>query len=171
MMQSIYQHPTDLTLAILVHELPYDLTVLTSATLQQQDWQFEFQIIGESHRVRILHQQRLILQEVLACIPISDKSCYHLKQFKHLKTHRHQQRGYQTEVWFSDCAGPLFEKPDLEVWFPEIFHQPPVTQIKWKHHEKAVEWWTLHLYPTVQNAITVLTYSKFERMVFCGPDY
>ena len=165
-LQPFYQRPNDLEFAVLSGELPVRLTILAQKTLASGDWQFLFHIIGESHFVTIRHKGKSVLHEVLACMQVPVAKCNHHHRFPGLHPHHYTGKQYTASVMFESNAAPKTRFPnrkiDLELAFPAIFGQTPVTQIGWEKTRDTLTWWTTHLYPEQSGLITVQTFSKFK---------
>jgi hypothetical protein len=165
-LQALYQRPNDLEFAVFSGELPVQLTILAQETLVSGDWQFLFHIIGESHFVTIKHKGKPILHEVLACMRLPVAKCEHHHRFPKLRPHHYTWEQYTASVTFESNTTPKMSltdrKIDLELAFPAIFGQTPVTQIGWGKSANTLTWWTTHLYPEQDDLITVQTFSKFK---------
>jgi len=157
-----HQKPTDLVLAILCTDAQLPLTVLDQSTLHHAQFSFTFQIIGESHAVRISHHETLILQEILACVAINPKLTTHHHPFGDLAPHEHTISNYHTAIAFTTHPIPLLSNPSLEVRFPAIHNQQPITQIAWEISENSIRWKTLHLYPSEHHIISVKSVSSYQ---------
>ncbi|MCI0709660.1 MAG: hypothetical protein L0154_05795 [Chloroflexi bacterium] len=161
-MKTIHQQPTNLVLGVLTSGHLHNLTVLQAEGVNAGCWSFEFQIIGESHRIIVRRDNLVVLQEILACVPLVAADCHHFKRFTRLGVHSFRQDSYGVDIWFSEEPVPLLEGANLEVWFPAVYHQQPVTQIKWDVLPNGIRWWTLHLYPLQTGTITVLSSSHLQ---------
>lgn len=161
-MKTIHQHPTELVLGVLTSQQLHNLTIVQSEQVNAGRWAFEFQIIGESHRIIARYNNVVVLQEILACVPLAADDCHHFKRFATLGAHTFRQDSYGMEIWFSEEPVPLLEGANLEVWFPAVHHSQPVTQIKWDVLPNGIRWWTLHLYPLQTRTITVLSSSHLQ---------
>lgn len=161
-----HQNPTDLILAILCTDTQLPLTVLDQSTIQHHHLTVTFQIIGESHAVHIAHQEKLILQEILACIDIPANQATHHHAFNQLAPHDYNIPNYCTTISFDthniDDSIPLLSNPSLEVRFPAIYGHQPITQIEWNTTDHSINWKTLHLYPSEHDIISVKSVSKYE---------
>lgn len=163
-MEFIHQEATDLVLGIVTHPLPFRLQSLQSTDLIIEDWHFTFQIIGESHAVLVKKAERLVWQEILACIPLHPDACYHYQAFPQLAAHHFHNTHYKIGVTFRFNSAenlPLLENPQLSHTFPS---QSPaaITQISWQVAETWVKWQTVHSYPSDNQVITVHTASEFN---------
>ena len=161
-MKTIHQHPTELVLGVLTNQQPHNLTVLQSKQVKIGRWSLDFQIIGESHRVIARYDTFVVVQEILACVPLVADDCRHFKRFATLGAHSFRQDAYEVAIWFSEEPVPLLEGANLEVWFPVVYHSQPVTQIKWDVLPTGIRWWTLHLYPLQTGTVTVLSSSHLQ---------
>ncbi len=162
MLPLIEQDPTSLSFGILSDSIQLQLNVLQEQVVTCGDWRFVFQIVGESHRVLIYHNDTVLQQEVLACIPLLAEDCQHYAQFEHLQDYQLNTSPYQFDIRFSTENVPLFTQVDMEVDFPQLHGVTPVTQLRWDDTGKSMRWWTLHLYPRSQDTVTVLTYSEYN---------
>jgi hypothetical protein len=50
----------------------------------------------------------------------------------------------------------------LEVIFPDVHGQTPLTRVVWEAHRGSVEWRTLHIYPQSNGAVCVHSKSVFN---------
>jgi hypothetical protein len=167
MILPIHQNPADLSLNILTTRLHLPLTVLKQHTLQIGAWSLQFHIIGESHLVTIEHDGVLVLSELLACVEVEASACLHHHRFNDLAAHCFQQLGYSIAVEFSDCYEDVPVEVDgvIEVAFPEIADQTPITRIVWTRiGEHAVRWHTLHVYPGEDKMACVHSLSYFDML-------
>jgi Protein of unknown function DUF2617 len=165
-MKTVLQKPTNLKLGILSTELPITLTALKRTAVSTGQWVFSFQIVGESHLVRIEHRGALILQEVLACIDVAAAHCVDCHDFGDRAAYRYKQRDYAVAVSFLDrpewTLPPADSRACLEVEFPTVYGHSPVTRIQWEVTAGAVRWWTLHLYPEPEHLTRVQSRSEFR---------
>jgi hypothetical protein len=159
----IIQHTKDLRLAILSEDVLASLTILQEARIHYGDWQVYFAIIGESHRIRIQHQEQFILEEILACVDVQANDCSHYHDFSDLTAHHYQQEQYRIHISFSDKI-PLKipSAQSIEYRFPVIYNLEPITRIEWKLEGNILFWWTLHSYAEPEKIITVHTQSEFH---------
>ena len=164
-MQVIFQKPTDLVLAIVEGELSSPLTVLKQTTLAAAQYRFVFSILGESHMVRVEHENGLIFHEVLACSELVSNNPVHYHRFNDLKAYRYHRAGYNIAISFevhrADRLLPASAETSLEVQFPETHGRIPVTRVEWQATETAMSWRTVHLYPTDRRATSVVSESIF----------
>jgi len=167
MILPIHQNPADLALNILTTRIHLPLTVLKQHTLQIGLWILRFHIIGESHLVTIEYDGVLVLCELLACVEVDASSCLHHHRFHDLAAHCFQKSGYSIAVEFSDSCGDAPVETDgvLEVAFPKIADQTPITRIVWTRvGENAVRWHTLHVYPDENKIACVHSLSYFDML-------
>lgn len=161
-----HQNPTDLILAILCTDTQLPLTILDQSVMEVGDLTFTFQIIGESHAVRITHNDTFMLQEILACIEIPTTAAAHYHPFSELASHDYTIPNYYTTVTFTSYTTtdpiPTLPAPNLEVRFPAIYGHQPITQIAWEIAENTVRWKTLHLYPSEHDIISVKSVSNYQ---------
>ncbi len=161
-MNVAHQRPMDLLLGVTRRELPLEWTILKTATVQIDQWGFVFHIVGESHRVRMMHHDNgLYLQEILACVELQPEDCLAYHAFHQLSAYNFQQDRYRIAVSFSDKPEGL-QETGLEVVFPKINGQAPITQIKWQQKDAIFRWWTYHLYPEHDRQVGVYTTSEFK---------
>lgn len=164
-MQPVHQSPADLQLNIIAGNLDAPLTRLKSNVHKLGLWTFTFHIIGESHLVTIERENQPLLNELLACVDFSPEAALHHHRFGDLEKHHYQGAGYAIGVRFEDTAGdhPRFDEKSLEVAFPPIHGQTPVTQIFWTPiGTTMMRWRTLHMYPHQGGAVYVRTLSYFD---------
>ena len=161
MIQSVQQKPTDLILANVI-QLPSSITVLKQQSVSIGVWSLVFQIIGESHIVSVTHKQKTLFHEMLACINVNRDHCHHHHPFSQLQTHTYTRDSYQVSVEFSETPSwhiPLQSDTDyIEVIFPNICGQTPITRILWQFIDNTLSWWTLHVYP--ERDITTFVHTK-----------
>ena len=165
MILPIHQNPADLSLNILTARVPLSLTVLMQQTLQLGPYTLQFHIIGESHLVTIEYDGALVLCELLACVAVDANACLHHHHFNDLEAHCFQRPGYSISVEFSDCYGDVPVEADgvLEVTFPKIGNQTPITRIVWTLvSESTMRWHTLHVYPDEMKMVCVHSLSYFD---------
>ncbi len=168
MIEPIHQDPADLVLTILTGKLETPLTILKQATLEIEGWLLTFHIIGESHIVTVVHEGVTVLCELLACVDAAASSCVHCHTFGDLTKHCFAQPGYSIEVNFDDqTEATVFSDTHniLEMTFPEIDGQTPITRIAWSRvGENVVRWQTLHLYPRDGKVTSVRSFSHFDTL-------
>jgi hypothetical protein len=168
MIEPIHQDPADLVLTILAGKLETPLTILEQAVLDMDDWKLTFHIIGESHLVTVAHKGVIVMCELLACVDASAASCVHRHTFGDLTEHCFAQSGYSITVNFDEQEeAPTFGSSPamLEVVFPDIDGQTPLTRIEWtRTGENAVRWQTLHLYPRGGKMTAVHSFSHFDTL-------
>jgi hypothetical protein len=173
MIEPIHQDPADLVLTILAGELETQLTILEKSALDMDDWRLTFHIIGESHLVTVEHEGVTVLCELLACVDATAESCVHRHSFGDLTEHCFAQSGYSIRVNFGEQPEALTMNEDhekLEVIFPDIDGQTPVTRIEWTRvGENAVSWRTLHLYPRDGKMTSVHSFSHFDTLHYNRP--
>jgi hypothetical protein len=160
--QPIHQNPADLALAVTAGEPDLSLTILREKTVVVGEWALRFHIIGESHLVTVLHKDRAVLAELLACVDIPTHACIHHHRFNDLAAHCYSQMGYQVDVHLSDDPGTPFGADSLLVEFPRMYNLTPVTRLEWQSDEGGVRWRTLHTYPQERGVVYVHSISHFE---------
>jgi hypothetical protein len=165
--QPVFQQPEDLVLGVVATKLPDNLfTVIQKKTLQLGRWRIHFHIIGESHWIRIEHDDRLALQEVLACTTLNKAWCSHHHEFADLAGHQHMRDNYGVSIQFSHRHGwiepALSNDTQMEARFPEMFGWVPITRVRWRVVGQRVSWWTLHIYPEPNRVTYVKTQSHFS---------
>jgi hypothetical protein len=117
--------------------------------------------------VTIEYDGVLVLSELLACVEVEASSCLHHHRFNDLAAHCFQQPGYSISVEFNDCYDdvPVDTNGVLEVSFPIIADQTPITRIIWTQvGENAVRWHTLHVYPDEGKMACVHSLSYFDML-------
>ncbi|MBZ0310214.1 MAG: DUF2617 family protein [Anaerolineae bacterium] len=161
-MKVAHQQPTDLVLGLIRTDFP--LTVIQQARVEMGIWAFHFQIIGESHAVRIERSGQLLFTEVLACLDLPADS--HLFHFADLTPYHYQTDSYTVSVIFesgSEMNLPPETSPNMiEVAFPQVYGQTPVTRITWQAAAEEMIWQTWHTYPTQNSGIWVKSFSRFK---------
>jgi hypothetical protein len=161
-MQPIIQQPTDLKLIVTDNPMTEQLTIIKSAILEASDWQFTFNIIGESHSVSIQHDNIAQLQETLVCGDLPPERCLHYHSFAAQADHRYQANHYTIEVRFTNQ--PTRGQFMLEYVFPNVGDQTPMTGIGWRQESHGMMWWTLHTYPYAGGCTYVETRSYYAYM-------
>jgi hypothetical protein len=160
---SIPQRAQDLLLALVQHEPMPEMRVLLAESWQYQAWRFEFAIIGESHYVRIEHEGRLLMLEVLACISIKAEQCKLYQPLLEMQAFAYQESAYQVAVTFDNRLPDWSQQKDsLSYHFPITHGQIPQTRIQWQHEVGLLRWQTLHSYPDEAQMITVLSESAYQ---------
>lgn len=163
MQLAIHQDPRRLTLSLLEQEIELPITILESQEVIVGEWTIDFAIIGESHQVTIRHGKVFVVREVLACVAMPNREDVKAHSFSDLQPYRHQHRGYQVEVSFTNKTVPLWDDVQLTMRFPTVYGQQPLTQIRWQILVDRVQWQTLHVYPLPQRSVTVLSRSYWMR--------
>jgi hypothetical protein len=164
MLSLVYQRPEDLILNVLTGEIQPALKVLKQQVVMIHDWRFVFAIIGESHWIRIERHNRLVLQEVLACIPVrAEGSLFYHRCTEALPTSYRWAR-YDVALHFSASPSPGLPEAEgrLALDFPPLYGIVPTTQIAWKQQAGALHWWTRHTYPGPAQLTYVRTHSTFH---------
>jgi hypothetical protein len=162
LLEPVYQRPSDLVLAVTRQELTCPLTFLASRSIERGPWRFTFQIIGESHLVRVEQDGRLAWQEVLACVTLPPVGLLHHHRFASLTTHRWRFDNYDTRVRFAKrlpLAGSIDD--EIRVEFPAMYGQMPFTSIGWRITSGSTKWQTVHVYPGTNEVIYVCSESTF----------
>lgn len=155
----IHQSPRDLILAVHDVDVSRQFTILRQQHVPIKQMTLTFSIIGESHIVTVKENGRIKLQEILACISLQNPlHCFH-----DLKDYRYITEDYGVVVMFSTQPYPMPDGPGIEIIFPKIQGQQPITRIQWQILEDHVKWWTLHTYPDQSGSIYVYTQSQLKR--------
>jgi hypothetical protein len=168
MIEPIHQDPADLVLTIVAGKLETPLTILKRAALDMNGWRLTFHIIGESHVVTVAHEGVTIMCELLACVDAAE-SCLHRHSFSDLALHCFEQSGYSIRVDFDQQEQSTVSDSHevLEVIFPDIDGQTPLTRIEWTRvGENLVRWQTLHLYPRDGKMTSVRSFSHFDTLLY-----
>jgi hypothetical protein len=160
---SIQQDAQDLLLALVQAEPLPEMRVLLAESWQYQAWRFDFAIIGESHYVRITHEGKLVMLEVLACIRLKAEQCKLYQPLLEMQPFAYQESAYQVAVRFDNRLPDWSQqKNSLRYHFPITHGQIPQTRIQWQHEAGRLRWQTLHSYPEEARLITVLSESEFR---------
>jgi hypothetical protein len=160
----VHQSAADLTLAVTRSDLePVALRVLAAETLTIGEWHFEFQVLAESHRVRVEHGGRLVLQELLLCASVDRSACAHYHPCRDLHPHDAVLDGYAVSLRFDQ---PLDQGlpgaiGTLTARFPAVEHMTPSTRISWWLLPDRLLWTTAHTYPDQHKITVVYTRSHF----------
>lgn len=159
-MNTAHQQPTDLVFGLVRTDFP--LTVIQQAHIAVQAWVFVFQIIGESHAVRIEHNGQHFFTEVLACLDLPQDS--HLHHFADLAAYHYQHDHYTMSVDFEQTLQLPALPPAqvIQAAFPQVHGRTPVTRISWQIRENSVAWETWHTYPAQNGGIRVKSESGFR---------
>ncbi len=161
-MKVAHQQPTDLVLGLV--RTDFSLTVIQQARVNVGVWGFIFQIIGESHAVRIERNGQLLFTEVLACLDLPADSRLH--HFADLTAYHYQTDSYTVSVNFESVSAvhlPPETSPNrIEAAFPQVYGQTPLTRIIWQVTEGEITWQTWHTYPTQNYGIRVKSFSRFK---------
>ncbi len=88
-------------LAVTRQELTCPVTILDRSTVERGSWRFSFQIVGESHVVRVERDETLAWQEILACVTLPPLGLLHHHRFTSLNTHHWRCNNYATRVRFA----------------------------------------------------------------------
>jgi hypothetical protein len=159
----VYQRPHDLVLGVLRQEMTHPLRVLRRRNWRGGDYTLRFQIIGESHVVRVERAGVLCFQEVLACLPLAPEQCAYMQTFSDLQAHRYAQDDYGVAVTFARgaSAGDVMDarRAGFEVRFRMMHGVIPVTRIEWQRDGDWLRWWTLHTYPDAEAVTSVYSAS------------
>lgn len=160
-MEPIFQHPSDLVLA-LYNAPPPPLTVLKSRRVRIGQWEAAFHIIGESHAVMLSKGGRVVRSEVLACTGTPAGAVY-THAFSAMAWHRVRLPGHGVAVSFDvlpwDVPPPGRDQITLQ--FPKMFGQTPLTRVQWQVEAGALRWYTVHVYPLPDGAVRVYSRSQF----------
>lgn len=160
---SIPQNAQDLVLALVEHDALPSMRVLLAESVEIAAWRFDFAIIGESHYVRISHEGRLLMREILACLPLKAEDCKLYQPFSVLEPFAYQESAYQVAVGFESRLPVWTQKQDsLSYQFPVTHGKVPETRIQWQIHAGQLRWQTLHSYPEARRQRLVLSESAFR---------
>ncbi|MDX1991255.1 MAG: DUF2617 family protein [bacterium] len=171
MLEFADQRAADLVFAVTEQELTVPVKVLAQAQFSAAGLAFTFSIIGESHIVRVERDGALLMQEVLACIPVEPGRCVHLARFPMLTNHTYTRPNYTASVNFSQTDAVLEapveaqEQGRLHYAFPQHWGRTPQTVVLWytdPRKPNALGWRTLHSYPEANGIRTVLTESTVD---------
>lgn len=158
----IVQRPQDLILALVTDDSLPASQILAERIVQKDDWRIRFAIIGESHRVKVEHQGRFIMEEMLACTDISTQTCRHHHQFSDLQAHHHQGKNYSVAIEMCAQADLWNKQSDELVFnFPKINGIEPVTKLQWQVLETSIQWRSLHTYIHAGALLCIYSQSKF----------
>ncbi len=161
-LQFVHQQPTDLKLGLVRCDVP--MTVIQQTRCEMGEWGLTFQIIGESHAVRIEKDGQHVFTEILACIPLPPESQIHA--FDQLTPYHFAMKNYEIRVEFEDNASAILPAPHAECFieaaFPVVAGRTPVTRIVWRKMENRVEWQTWHIYPTQNHGVWVKSSSSLN---------
>lgn len=161
MIEPHFQQPTDLKLMVIDHPgFQPQFTILEAARVVIAQWQFTFEIIGESHAVSVEQDGILKLQEILVCTDLLPECNLHYHTFTSQTDHAFRAGGYGVNVCFTGM--PSTEPFMMEYVFPDIEGQMPVTRIGWHQSQGMMSWWTLHTYPHKHGCTYVETHSYFD---------
>lgn len=171
MIHAVHQNITDLTLAVFAGHIDNDLTVLKQARFPFHGWVFSFAIIGESHRVMAERGGVPVFSELLACVNIPPAQCVHHHRYADLLPHEYRQPGYSIQTSCTEIPpqSTLNAAPPqrLEVAFPSVAGQTPITRIEWQSAGSLLRWQTLHVYPqTSGTALYMHSLSCFDIIAF-----
>jgi len=161
---TIYQQPGDLILGIFDRPLTTEPLTLEQTTIQQGPVSARFQIIGESHIARLERGGLAWFSETLSCLPLRAPDCLHWHSFIERRDHHFRQDHYEIKVHFQDKVIPARRttgQSSIQVHFPPVFGQVPVTRIEWQIGVDTLKWWTLHTYPEAMHT----TYVESESVV------
>ncbi len=162
--QPILQYPTDLVFAVMAEDVSSQLTTLKTTELVIGDYHIRFTIIGESHCITVMHDDQLILQEVLACTEIPQILQAQSHKFAKLEPYCFKQMGYRSQVWFANTLAMSDWQPQeqLRLDFPDMFGQTPFTSIVWLTNQQAIRWRTTHVYPLPTHTTYVYSETVFD---------
>lgn len=163
-METVFQSPYQLELGVLQGIPPPQVTVLETDMVSFGDWRVNFFIIGESHKVEVLHKGKLVLTELLACMPINPGDCKHHHQFLSGESHAWKGFGLSMEIEFLCNTHPLPKFDNQIVFeFPITAGTVPITRVEWQLiTDNLIEWRTLHLYPDNNGYISVVSRSRLR---------
>lgn len=158
----IFQRAQDLRLAVVTQDVLPTTKTMQEANLTFSEWQVNFAIIGESHRIQIRHNGAFFLEEMLACIDIAADSCWHYHDFADLEEHAYREGQYRIQTYFSEVIPDKIEtRQGIEYQFPKVHDIYPITRIEWQLSETILRWWTLHTYAEAKKITCVHTQSEF----------
>lgn len=161
-LQAVNQRPQDLHLAIVTADkLPQTHTLL-SHEIHVGEWSIQFGIIGESHRIRVQRNNQFMLEEMLACVPVSPESCVHHHAFVDLRDHHFTEDNYCVSVTMRRDTG-LWKQQDDEMsyTFPAINGIEGMTRIQWTLCESSIAWRTYHSYLHAGDVLCVYSTSEY----------
>lgn len=161
-LEPIEQKPSDLRLILADHDCSPHFTTLKHHTIQNDDITLDLRIIGESHIITISRDEQTILQEILACTDYTSDTCLCAYHFGTLAAYAYNRDNYSVAVSFHEQ--PINEwmpygVETIELEFPEMWGQIPVTRIGWQCTGGTIQWWTLHIYPEQAYSTCVHTVS------------
>lgn len=161
-MQTIVQHPSDLTLVLYdtLPDIPLQVIQQQPVTLPH-GWRVTFNVITESHAVMLSHRDRVVFSEVLTCQPIGRTSALYRQLFNTLHAMTYTTPHHQVRVRFEverDADYFMQDVAALEVAFPRVHGQRPLTRVQWAQRGDVLCWQTCHTYPQA-NGQTIYVYS------------
>ncbi|MEO1165393.1 MAG: DUF2617 family protein [Chloroflexota bacterium] len=160
-LKAVIQRPHDLVLAVSrCGGLP-ETQGLAQASFSHGAWQVNFVIIGESHHITVRRDSELVLEEMLACVSLPERTAYHTHAFTDLQSHHHVDNRYQVYVWTSpDIPDWNWKENMLSFVFPVLDDMQPKTVIRWVLHGNVLIWQTLHTYMLAGAPLAVLSSSE-----------
>lgn len=161
-LQAINQHPQDLHLAIVTGDTLPETDTLRSHEIRRGKWSIQSGIIGESHRIRVLHDGHFMLEEMLACIPVQPENCLHHHSFADLQDHHYQQGNYCVSITMRRNQHLWQSQADeISYTFPAIDGIEGKTRIQWALRESAIVWRTYHSYFHAGHLLCVYSESDY----------
>lgn len=161
-MDQILQSPRELQLGVFTHNSLPETTDLMLCEDRSGINRVTFTIIGESHKIKVLRDGKLVLAELLACIPIDPLQGVHHHCFVDGKPHSWHTEGYQLSVWTVSNHVPVKSLPNsIQFAFPETYGVIPITRVEWEILATGIHWKTYHVYPDESGLVTVCSNSKF----------
>ncbi len=164
-MEAVYQHPRDLSLVLTRGTSRQLITRLETAHLDVGSWRLSLSVIGESHVAQVAHDGRTVLTELLFCeLPQPEPGAI-VRRFEQMEAACFERGGYRVCLTFHEPdwqVPPSTRANTLDVLFPAVFGQIPLTRLQWNHDNERLLWWTLHTYPQPDAIIYVYTHSTFN---------
>ena len=168
-MERIEQSPHDLCLIVSRQASTIPLTVIRQKTLPLGSGQASFKILSESHLV-LLEFNGMLFQESLFCtkqLPIKSMQADHVHNFDDLQAHQYNNPVLEYAIQIKFGAAALWREVDygeasLGADFAEVFGHIPRTEIAWQLKPDCLQWRTLHIYPTNNAIIHVISESSIR---------
>lgn len=159
----VIQRPHDLVLAVVYNDSLPTTQILRQTFWQFDDWQVNFAIIGESHRICVRKNGAFMLEEMLACIDVPVANCEHHQSFTALQAHQYTGNAYsvRVDVQRGEVNWQTSEH-EIAYYFPYVDGIQPITRIQWNHAEKSLQWRTLHTYIDKSEVISIHSQSAYQ---------